>query len=257
MPLLFTLALLLSLLFLLWLFSLWLRDASIVDIFWGCGFVIIAWVCLLTTPERTPRALLVTILITVWGLRLALYLFRRNAGQGEDYRYAAMRKRIGRYFPFFSLFLVFGFQGVLIWLISFPLQQAITAVQPQSLTALDFAGALLWISGFLFEAVGDWQLTRFKANPANRGQVMDRGLWRYTRHPNYFGDALLWWGFFLIALATPNGWWTMLSPLVMTFLLIKVSGVALLERTLAGSRPQYADYRRRTSAFVPWFPKKN
>jgi steroid 5-alpha reductase family enzyme len=251
MTLLLTLVVLLMLVFGLWLVSLALKDASIVDIFWGCGFVVVAWLGYFNAQGFAPRKLLLTTLVTIWGVRLAIYLFWRNHGKGEDYRYRAMRKR-SKNFPLLSLPIVFIFQGVLIWLISLPIQfaQASTA----QLTAFDWLGVALWAIGLAFEAVGDWQLARFKADPNNKGKVMARGLWRYTRHPNYFGDALLWWGLFCFAL--PEGWWTIISPLVMTTLLLKISGVALLEKTLAKTKPQYAEYVRRTNAFVPWFPKK-
>ncbi len=251
MPLLLTFTVLLILVFLLWLVSLALKDASIVDIFWGCGFVVVAWVGYFTTNGFASRKLLLTALVTIWGARLAVYLFWRNHGKGEDYRYQAMRKRI-KNFPLLSLPIVFIFQGVLIWLISLPIQFAQTSTE--QLTAFDWLGVALWAIGLTFEAVGDWQLARFKADPNNKGKVMERGLWRYTRHPNYFGDALLWWGVFCFAL--PNGWWTIISPLAMTTLLLKISGVALLEKTLAKTKPQYENYVRRTNAFLPWFPKK-
>lgn len=251
MPLLLTFEILITLVFLLWLVSLALKDASIVDIFWGCGFVVVAWVGYFNTTGDETRKLLLTTLVTIWGVRLAGYLFQRNHGKGEDYRYQAMRKRI-KNFPLLSLPIVFIFQGVLIWLISLPIQFA--QASPEPLTAFDLLGAVLWAIGLIFEAVGDWQLARFKADPNNKGKVMERGLWRYTRHPNYFGDALLWWGIFCFAL--PNGWWTIISPFAMTTLLLKVSGVALLEKTLAKTKPQYEAYVRRTNAFLPWFPKK-
>ena len=251
MPLLLTFGVLLTLVFLLWLVSLALKDASIVDIFWGCGFVVVAWVCYFTTNGHASRKLLLTTLVTIWGVRLAGYLFLRNHGKGEDYRYQAMRKRI-KNFPVLSLPIVFIFQGVLIWLISLPIQFAQASSAP--LNAFDLLGVALWAIGLTFEAVGDWQLARFKADPNNKGKVMERGLWRYTRHPNYFGDALLWWGIFCFAL--PSGWWTIISPFAMTTLLLKISGVALLEKTLAKTKPQYADYVRRTNAFLPWFPRK-
>ncbi|MFN7948117.1 MAG: DUF1295 domain-containing protein [Blastocatellia bacterium] len=256
MPLLTTFIIIMALLFLLWLLSLALKDASIVDIFWGCGFVIIAWFCLLNVNGYGPRRMLVTTLVTIWGVRLAGYLFWRNHGKGEDYRYQAMRRRISN-FALVSLFLVFGFQGVLIWIISLPVQAAQASALPAHLTWFDLSGALLWVVGLTFESVGDWQLARFKSDPANKGRVMDRGLWRYTRHPNYFGDALVWWGLFLMALATPGGWRTVISPMVMNILLLKVSGVALLERSLKKSRPDYEAYTRRTSAFLPWPPKSS
>jgi steroid 5-alpha reductase family enzyme len=167
-----------------------------------------------------------------------------------------MRAHYGARFGVISLVTVFGLQGVLMWLISLPLQVAQVAPEPGRLTLLDGIGALLWLLGFGFEAVGDWQLVRFKGHPGNRGKVMDRGLWAFTRHPNYFGDAVLWWGLFVIAAATPGGAWTIVSPAVMTFFLMRVSGVPLLERSLLKTRPQYADYARRTSAFFPWPPRR-
>jgi steroid 5-alpha reductase family enzyme len=253
MLLLLTFSTLLALVFLLWLLSLVLKDASIVDIFWGLGFVVVAWICYFNASGFEPRKTLLTTLVTIWGLRLSMYLFWRNHSKGEDYRYQSLRKRIGKYFPLISFFVVFVFQGLLIWVISLPIQAASASPLPDTFTLFDIVGTLFWMIGIIFEAVGDWQLAQFKSDPNNKGKVMDRGLWKYTRHPNYFGDALLWWGIFLIAL--PNGWWTIVSPLVMTTLLMKVSGVALLEKTLAKTKPQYTEYVRRTNAFLPWFPK--
>jgi steroid 5-alpha reductase family enzyme len=166
-----------------------------------------------------------------------------------------MRKRPGRRFGWVSLYTVFALQGALMWIVSLPIQIAQSAPEPAHLTWLDALGALFWLTGFCCEALGDWQLARFKADPANRGKVMDRGLWRYTRHPNYFGDSLLWWGFFLIAVGVPGGGWTVIGPLLMTFLLMRVSGVTLLERKLLRSRPAYREYIERTNAFFPGFPK--
>ena len=240
----------------LWLVSLAIKNASIVDIFWGAGFAAIAVITFIQTDGYLTRKRLITALALIWGLRLALHIGWRNHGKGEDFRYQAMRKRIGERFAFVSLFTVFGLQGVLMWLISLPLQVAQLSRDPAPLTWLDVLGTALWIVGFLFEAIGDLQLTLFRINPVSRGRVMDRGLWAYTRHPNYFGDALLWWGFFLIASATPNGWWTVISPVLMTTLLMKVSGVALLEKTLLKTRPEYRDYVRRTSAFFPMPPRR-
>lgn len=238
-----------------WLLSLLQRNASIVDVFWGLGFVLIAHIACVLGGGYSGRKLLVTSLVTVWGVRLAVYLLWRNWGQEEDYRYRAMRKRHGERFPWVSLYTVFGLQGALMWVISLPVQVAQISPVPARLTWLDGLAALLWAVGLLFESVGDWQLARFKADATNHGKVMDRGLWAYTRHPNYFGDALAWWAFFLIALATPGGVWTVISPLLMTFMLMRVSGVALLERKLVKTRPEYDAYRRRTNAFFPWFPR--
>ena len=240
----------------LWFVSLAIKNASIVDIFWGAGFAVIAIITHIQTDGHPARKVLITSMAVIWGLRLAVHIGWRNHRKGEDFRYQAMRKRIGERFALVSLFTVFGLQGVLMWVISLPLQVAQISREPGRLTWLDFLGAVLWLIGFLFEAIGDLQLTLFRVNPTNKGKVMYRGLWAYTRHPNYFGDALLWWGFFLIALATPSGWWTVISPALMTTLLIKVSGVALLEKTLVKTRPEYQDYVQRTSAFFPWPPKQ-
>lgn len=240
----------------MWALSLTLKDASIVDIFWGIGFAIIAVASFFVTSGFPSRKILITVFAVVWGLRLGAHIFFRNSGKGEDFRYQAMRKRHGARFPFVSLFTVFGFQGLLMWIISMPLQLAQTSPEPAQLTIFDFAGVSVWAIGFLFESIGDWQLKEFKADPSNKGKVMDKGLWRYTRHPNYFGDAMVWWGFYLIAAATAQGRWTIFSPLLMTFLLMKVSGVALLEKSLSKTKPEYRDYVKRTSAFFPWFPNK-
>jgi steroid 5-alpha reductase family enzyme len=240
----------------LWLASLAMKNASIVDIFWGAGFAAIAIITFTLADGYHPRKLLTAGLAVVWGLRLAVHIGWRNHGKGEDFRYKAMRKRIGDRFSLVSLFTVFGLQGALMWVISLPLQFAQLSREPSGFTWLDFLGAAFWVTGFGFEAIGDLQLTMFRVNPANKGKVMDRGLWAYTRHPNYFGDALLWWGFFVIAVATPHGWWTVVSPLLMTTLLMKVSGVALLEKTLVRTRPEYQDYVQRTSAFFPRPPKR-
>lgn len=266
-----------ALMLFVWLLSLIRNDASIVDTFWGLGFVMIALICYGIGGGYQPRRVFITALTVVWGLRLSIYIFWRNKGKGEDYRYRAMRKRIGKWFPIVSLFMVFALQGVLMWIISLPIQatalshvearsisfdlpflRAIgftASVEPWSLGFTDFLGMLVWFAGFLFESIGDYQLARFKSDPASKGKVMDRGLWRYTRHPNYFGDATLWWGLWLISLSTPLGVWTAISPLIVTGLLMKVSGVALLEKTLTRTKPEYHDYIRRTSSFFPWFPR--
>lgn len=246
---LFTAALMLG----VWGLSLARRDASVVDIFWGLGFAMIASTAHRVGDGVGVRADLLTLLTVIWGVRLGLYLLWRNWGHGEDYRYQAMRRAWGERFAWISLFTVFGLQGVLMWFISLPVQLGQVDAGSASLGWLEALGIVLWTIGFLFESVGDVQLARFKADPGNRGKVMDRGLWRYTRHPNYFGDALLWWGLYL--LAGPAARWTVLSPLAMTVLLLRVSGVPLLEKKLVKTRPQYADYVRRTSAFIPWPPK--
>mgnify|MGYP001024431766 CR=1 FL=1 len=246
----------LGLMILLWLLSLALRNASIVDIFWGTGFVIVAWAAFLFTPDGfLPRKLLLAALVTIWGLRLSIHILRRNWGKPEDFRYAAWRQESGRSWWWFSFFKVFLLQGVLLWIISAPLVAAQFSPEPARLGLLDVLGVLVWAFGFYFEAAGDAQLERFKRNPANKGKLLTTGVWHYTRHPNYFGDAAQWWGYFLIA-AGAGGWWTVFSPVLMTLLLVRVSGVALLEKTLIETKPGYREYAQTTSAFVPWFPRR-
>jgi steroid 5-alpha reductase family enzyme len=189
----------------------------------------------------------------LWGARLSGYIAWRNAGEGEDHRYQAIRARNEPHFRWKSLYLVFGLQGVLAWIVSAPLLAAIASPAPYRW--LDAAGVALFVLGFLFEAIADLQLTRFRADPANRGRVLDRGLWRYTRHPNYFGEFCIWWGFYLMALAA-GGAWTIVSPALMTILLLRVSGVALLEKDIGERRPAYRDYVAHTSAFFPWLPRR-
>ena len=240
---------------LLWLVSLAINNASIVDIFWGLGFVISAWLYFLLTPDGfLPRKLLIALIVTIWGLRLSIHVFLRNKGKGEDFRYKKWREENGAIWWWKSLFQVFLLQGGLLWIVSAPLLAAQFSNFTDKLTILDFAGLFVWGVGFFFETTGDLQLARFKMKPENRGKVLNTGVWRYTRHPNYFGDATQWWGFYLIALAA-GGWWAIFSPLLMTFLLVFVSGVAMLEKTMK-AKPKYADYIQSTSSFIPWFPRK-
>jgi steroid 5-alpha reductase family enzyme len=240
----------------LWLLSLVLKDSSIVDIFWGTGFTITAWAYFALTPEGfATRKLLAVVLVTVWGLRLSLHILMRNRGHGEDFRYQAWRGEAGRKWWWFSFFKVFLLQGVLMWVISAPLLGAMISPMPNRITIVDALGCLLWSVGFFFEAVGDWQLARFKANPANKGKLLTSGVWRYTRHPNYFGDAAQWWGFYLLAVTSLPGALTIFSPILMTFLLVKVSGVAMLEKSLKSAKTDYDEYAAHTNAFIPWLPK--
>jgi steroid 5-alpha reductase family enzyme len=250
-----TLAAALTLFFLLWILSLAMKDASVVDRYWGIAFIVIASATSAATEGFETRSRLVLVLVTLWGARLSLYITVRNLGGGEDFRYRAMRERWGTRFPIVSLATVFGLQALLAWIVSLPVQAAIAAVFPARLTALDRIGVAVWIVGFAFEAVGDWQLSRFRAKARNRGRLLTTGLWKYSRHPNYFGDALQWWGLWLIAAAT-GAWWTVVGPLLMTLLLLRVSGVTLLEKRLRRSREGYEDYCRRTSAFVPTRPRR-
>ncbi len=222
----------------LWLLSLARRDASIVDPFWGMGFVLVTWFALLSAPpaQSSTRAWLLAGLTTVWGLRLSLYLLWRNYGHSEDRRYRAMREHHGERFWWVSLLTVFLLQGVILWIVSMPIQAVMANAESKPLGWLDFVSAALWSVGLFFEAVGDFQMARFQADPANAGRIMDRGLWRFTRHPNYFGDFCVWWGLFLIA-ANGGVAWTLFSPLLMSFLLLKVSGVTLLEKTITSVVP--------------------
>jgi steroid 5-alpha reductase family enzyme len=247
-------AVILVLMIILWLISLILKNASIVDIFWGIGFVIVAWFAFSFSQGYLPRKTLVCTLTTIWGLRLALHIGIRNWGKPEDFRYAKWREENGTRWWWFSFFQVFLLQGVLMWIISTPLIAAQTSGFPAILTPLDLIGASLWTLGLLFESIGDLQLVLFKRNPNNKGKLLTTGLWRYTRHPNYFGEAILWWGYYVIAIAA-GYWWTIFSPIIMTWLLLRVSGVAMLERTMK-LKPGYEEYIRNTNAFLPWFPKK-
>lgn len=239
--------------FITWLISLLKRDVSIVDSLWSLMFLLAAALYLATAPDPGATSWLVTILVALWAVRLSVYISWRNWGEGEDRRYQQIRARNQPNFAVKSLFLVFVLQGVLAWIISAPLLVAIRMNPPLDLLA--YLAIALWMAGMVFEAGGDWQLARFKADPASRGKVLDKGLWRYTRHPNYFGNALIWWGFFVFALSA-GGWWTLISPLIMTLLLLKVSGVALLEKDIADRRPAYQDYMARTNAFFPGPPRK-
>lgn len=239
----------------LWQVSLALQDVSIVDIAWGPAFVVVAWLTwTLAGAPGNQGDVLLPMLTTIWGLRLAGYLARRKRGEGEDRRYAAMRSRRGAAFWWQSLFVVFLLQGALVAIISLPLQFGITAPS-RGHAALSTVGLVLWFVGLVFESVGDWQLTRFRRDPANRRRVMDQGLWRFTRHPNYFGDFCVWWGLGLVAWGRGAPVWALVGPLVMSVLLLRVSGVTLLEASLRSSKPDYEEYARRTNAFIPWWPR--
>ena len=237
-----------------WVVSLVLRDASVVDPVWPLAFIAVAITALIAGGGDEGRRILIACVVAIWGARLSIHLLVRNAGKGEDFRYAAMRAKHGRRFWLTSLVTVFLLQGLLVWVVSLPVQ--LSAIPDRPLGWLAIVGAIVWVLGVAFEAMGDAQLTRFKANPASRGQVLDTGLWRYTRHPNYFGDFLVWWGIFLIAAESGAGAWGFAGPLLMTLLLVKVSGAGLLEKDIAVRRPGYADYVRRTSGFIPLPPKR-
>ncbi len=235
------------------------RDNSVADIAWGLGFVVVVAYVFFYRRTSLFLPVLTGSLVAVWGLRLSFHIFRRNWKNGEDARYAAWRAKWGRSFVWRSYLQVFLLQGLFMLVIVWPAILVNTTrwgVPPGARGRGAWAaGLLVWAAGFLFEAVGDAQLARFKKDPANKGKIMDRGLWRYTRHPNYFGESLMWWGIFLFALEVPYGWATVVSPVLITFLLVRVSGIPLLERRYAGNA-EFQAYARRTSAFVPWFPKR-
>ena len=236
----------------IWLLSLILRDVTIVDSFWGLGFVVIVWNTLLRSDEWTQWAVLLATMTTIWGIRLAGYLWWRNWGKPEDYRYQSLRKRFGSSFPLLSLAIVFLLQAALIWVVSLPLQTSLlNEGRTLAMPWLAIVGIVLWAIGLLFETVGDIQLARFKADQANEGKVLDRGLWRYTRHPNYFGDFVVWWGLSMNAMALGAPLWTLIGPLVMSVLLMRVSGVTLLEAAMRERKLGYREYVHKTSAFFP------
>lgn len=239
----------------LWAVSVAVKDSSIVDIFWGSGFVVIGWVTFALADGAPQRRWLLAILTALWGLRLTIHLARRNLGHGEDFRYQAMRAKAGDSWPLRSLWAVFWAQGILMWLVSLPVQVGQQGETASGLGWLVIAGIIVFAVGLFFETVGDLQLTRFIADPANKGTVMDRGLWRYTRHPNYFGDFSVWWGLYLIALAA-GAWWTIIGPIIMSVLLIRVSGAGLLEKSIGKRRAGYEEYVARTSGFFPRPPKR-
>lgn len=241
---------------LLWVVSVIIKNVSIVDLFWGMGFVVVNSYYFFMSGEMTPRKILLFALVSFWGLRLFIYLAFRNIGKGEDFRYQKFRKDFGpeRYW-WFSYFQTFLLQGLLIMLVSLPLLGAHLGNQSTELNGFDYSAILVWIIGFVFEAGGDYQLSRFKMKPANKGKVLNTGFWKYTRHPNYFGDSAVWWSFALFSIAA-GSYWQIIGSILMTLLIIKVSGVALLEKTLNNDKPQYNEYIQKTSSFFPWFPKK-
>lgn len=238
----------------MYLLALRLKDNSIVDIGWGMGFIIVALATLFDRGTFYPRQLLITALILIWGLRLALYIFKRNSGKGEDFRYKQWRQEWGKTIYWRSYLQVFMLQGVIMFVIALPIMH-VNASNASELVITDFIGAAIWLIGFLFESIGDAQMMMFKNNAANKGKIMRSGFWKYTRHPNYFGEALLWWGIFIVAIGANSIYISLISPLLLTYLLLKVSGVAMLEKKYTGNA-EYDEYIRTTSSFVPMLPKK-
>lgn len=243
----------------LWIASRIKNDVGIVDSFWslmimiaGISFFVVN--TFIDSSSITERHALVLLLLSVWAIRLAAHIAWRNWGQEEDSRYQTIRQNNQPNFEFKSLYIVFLLQAFLALIVALPLMSIFSS--DAAINTLDYIALALWSAGMFFETIGDLQLARFKSLQSNRGKVLDSGLWRYTRHPNYFGEFCIWWAFYLFALAS-GYWWSIISPLLMSVLLLKVSGVSLLESTIAERRPEYVDYRRSTNAFFPWFPKNS
>jgi steroid 5-alpha reductase family enzyme len=237
-----------------WLGSLYLNRPSIADMYWGIGFIIVAVVTFLQSDGFFPRKVLLTSMILIWGARLSVHIFFRDQNREEDPRYTAMRQSSGQNFKIVSLFKIFWLQGGLLLIIASGALWGILSQNPARLTLYDLVGAIIWATGFAIEVKADRQLTLFKRRGKNRTKIMDHGLWHYSRHPNYFGESLLWWGIFVITVQLPGGFWTIISPLLITFLLLKVSGIVMLEQHLA-THPGYKEYIQTTSPFIP-LPKK-
>lgn len=234
-----------------YLISIIVKRNDVADIGWGLGFILLAWLSF--SLENMPsHAIMTNILITIWGLRLSLHIGTRLIKQQEDFRYATWRKE-WKHFHLRSFLQVFMLQGSLLFIVAVPIIR-LNISEEISSPAFTWLGTLLWLTGFLFETVADLQLRKFKAAPDNRGRLLTSGLWKYSRHPNYFGDAVQWWGIFVIALAYTGSWWTVISPILMTYLLRYVSGVPMLEKKYA-DHPEFQDYARKTPVFTPFFRK--
>lgn len=238
---------------LLFVVALVRRDNGVADVGWGIGFILAALVVLWQREALVLRQVLVTSLVCIWGARLAVHVWARSRGRGEGERHAKRRMRWGEHWLIRSFLQVFVLQGALLLVVALPVLYVNTFGGPR-LGWLDVVGFAVWVFGFFWESVSDYQLAHFLRRRANRGKVMRYGLWRYTRHPNYFGEATMWWGIWLIALSVPGAWFTVAGPLLITFLLLRVSGVTLTERAFA-SNPEYAQYQKKTSAFIPWPPR--
>jgi len=234
--------------------SLIKKRNDVADVAWGWGFLLLTWISFFISFDSGVRGLLVGALVSIWGVRLAWHIRTRNKGKIEDYRYLVWRKEWGKWFYFRSYFQVYFLQGIFLFLIVMPIL-LINKHTGGPLGLLDFVGVAVWLFGFFFEAVGDWQLMRFIKDPQNKGRIMQSGLWAYTRHPNYFGEVTQWWGIWLIALSVPNGLLAIIGPLTITFLILKVSGIPMLEKKMA-DHPDFAEYKRRVSVFIPVVPKK-
>ncbi len=232
--------------------SLWLKNNSIVDVAWGLGFIMVGLTSFFLAEEWSFRGFIITLLVIVWGVRLSVRIFLKNYGKVEDSRYRQWRER-WVWFKTRSFFQIYLLQGFLLWVVSIPVVMMNIHGGPD-FSLWDYLGISLWGIGFLFETIGDSQLDRFMSNPLNKGKILMSGLWKYSRHPNYFGESLIWWGMFCIALSVPYGIFSIISPLVLTLFLLKISGVPMAEARYHG-RPDFEEYRRRTNAFVPSLPR--
>ena len=242
----------------LWfIFSVIVKRNDVADVAWGLGFVLIGWVSLFYASDAYQanlRGVIVCVLVSIWGLRLAWHIYRRNIGKPEDYRYQQWRKDWGKFFYLRSYLQVYILQGILLFLISLPVLFVNKNVG-QPLGLLDFFGIIVWITGFFFESVGDAQLANFIKDPANKGKILKNGLWAYTRHPNYFGEVTQWWGIWIFSISSsPQAWFAIIGPLVITFLILKISGIPMLEKKMR-QNPEFADYAKRVSVFIPMPPK--
>lgn len=233
-----------------WFFiSLLKKRNDVADVAWGLGFVLIVWASFFVSDQLSGRSLLVNLLVSIWGLRLAWHIHLRNKGKAEDYRYLAWRKEWGNWFYVRSYLQVYLLQGVFLYLIVLPVLFVNNNIGLE-FNLVDGLGVLVWLIGFIFESIGDYQLSIFIKSPINKGKIMQSGLWRYTRHPNYFGEVTQWWGLWLIATNTPNGWLSIIGPLTITILILKISGIPLLEKKMA-ENPEFIEYKKRTSVFIP------
>ncbi len=229
-----------------------IKNNSIVDMGWGIGFVLVAWALVILKGNASPAILIITVLTTLWGVRLFYHILKRNLGKPEDFRYAKWREEWGKWVVPRAFLQVFMLQGFFMFIISLPIITLFTSKGSLHWIGIGL-GIAIWSIGFYFEAMGDYQLKQFISNPLNKGKLMTEGLWAYTRHPNYFGEATMWWGIGIIALSGGSSWLAVLSPVTITYLLVYVSGVPLLEKSMS-KRPEFKAYAERTSIFIPWFP---
>ncbi len=236
------------------LISLLRRRNDVADVAWGLGFVLLSWTSFFLSGSPGSRGRLVCVLVSIWGLRLAWHIHARHRGKPEDFRYLAWRREWGRWFYARSYAQVYLLQGALLFLVALPVL-VINRNPGGALGFLEVVGVCVWLFGFLFESVGDEELARFARDPHNHGKILQSGLWRYTRHPNYFGEVVQWWGIWLVAIGVSGGWFSIAGPLTITLLILQVSGIPMLEKKMA-ENPDFAEYRRRTSVFVPWIPKR-